>query len=44
MASAAIWAMSISLGGVFETPARASRNIVLQNGQAAPTALAPVAY
>src|ERR1700682_6029329 len=43
IASAAICAMSISLGGVFETPASASRNMVLQKGQAAPTTVAPVA-
>ena len=39
---AAICAMSISFGGVFEMPDNASRNMVLQNGQAAPTMLAPV--
>src|SRR5258708_28434978 len=35
--------MSSSFGGVFEIPESASRNIVLQNGQAAPTTVAPVA-
>ncbi len=41
--AAAICAISSSLGGVAETPASASRNMVLQNGQAAATTLAPVA-
>src|SRR5712691_10756749 len=41
--AAAICAISSSLGGASDTAASASRNIVLQNGQAAPTTLAPVA-
>src|SRR6185295_16045963 len=43
--AAAIWAMSRSCGGAAAPvpAARASRNIVLQNGQAVPTMFAPVA-
>src|SRR6185295_18224744 len=41
--AAAIWAISSSFGGVADTCASASRNIVWQNGQAAPTIPAPVA-
>src|SRR5213594_2330508 len=43
IAAAAICAMSNSFGGVAETCASASRNIVWQNGHAAPTTSAPVA-
>src|ERR1700687_1155446 len=43
IAAAAICAMSSSFGGVFEIPESASRNMVLQNGQAAPMTVAPVA-
>src|SRR5262249_59418105 len=42
-AAAAICAISMSFGGVLDKPANASRNIVLQNGHAAPTTAAPVA-
>ena len=40
--AAAICAMSISFGAVGDRFASASRNIVLQNGHAAPTTSAPV--
>ena len=40
---AVIWAMSSSCGGASLVAASASRNMVLQKGQAAPTMLAPVA-
>ena len=41
--AAAICAISSNMGGVGETAVSASRNIVLQNGQAVPTMSAPVA-
>ena len=41
--AATIWAMSSNFGGEGDIAARASRNMVLQNGQAAATVPAPVA-